>query len=106
MYCFPFWPRPKRIVAICCCAKDFKVCWSMGRDMRWISILQEVRRYEMVSCALSVCSNCWLGAGKHSSCGELRAALRQPLWRACGVGCCIRSEEHTSELQSLRHLVC
>src|SRR5947199_3314543 len=28
----------------------------------------------------------------------------RPAGRSCG--CCARSEEHTSELQSLRHLVC
>src|SRR5437899_9821938 len=28
------------------------------------------------------------------------------LWQACGMGRKDRSEEHTSELQSLRHLVC
>ena len=31
----------------------------------------------------------WLGTDEHCSCRELRAALRQPLRRACGVGCCI-----------------
>src|SRR5205814_9895358 len=30
--------------------------------------------------------------------------IRRRRWRSCGA--CSRSEEHTSELQSLRHLVC
>src|SRR2546425_3781501 len=41
-------------------------------------------------------------AGRHA--GRLRPRLPQR-WCLCG-GCCPRSEEHTSELQSLAYLVC
>src|SRR5690349_24291765 len=37
---------------------------------------------------------------------ELGEALRGRLRRACGVALAARSEEHTSELQSRRDLVC
>src|SRR5437899_11401538 len=35
-----------------------------------------------------------------------RPAFRGRTWQGCEVGVMDRSEEHTSELQSLRHLVC
>src|SRR5256885_10619002 len=36
----------------------------------------------------------------------VRAQLRNDLTRSCGVGQAVRSEEHTSELQSPCNLVC
>jgi hypothetical protein len=63
-------------------------------------------RYEMASCASSACSAGWLGTGEHCSCRELRSALRQPLRRACGVGCrvdrCRVALESTSRVQQGR----
>src|SRR5262245_31294223 len=38
--------------------------------------------------------------------GDLRREIQADIKRKVDIGCYQRSEEHTSELQSLRHLVC
>src|SRR5258705_7958225 len=50
--------------------------------------------------------------GLRYKCAPGSSLVAQPLTAACQLSCsaalqgCPRSEEHTSELQSLRHLVC
>src|ERR1035438_10799025 len=75
------------------------ICIKLNPDRVWVDVLQKDFHYDYLPLPL----------GFHDDRAKTEGA---PFWRQ-GVppfdqmaGCSTRSEEHTSELQSLRHLVC
>src|SRR5438045_5414630 len=71
-----------------------------------LPVLTSRLRHTVATCPVSVQG--WLAPGLQERLGELAvsAPLALAVVAVVYIGVALRSEEHTSELQSLRHLVC